>query len=108
LVKKFALQETGKQETVDKTVNGDDSIFRKLPNLTQPQDKTEYVAQNLVRHLGDPQSERFYQLVAAKIPEHVIHAALSEIKVDGAREPARLFTHKMKLYVLSQLKITVA
>ena len=108
LVKKRDLQETSLQETVDKTVNGEESIFRKLPNLKQPRDKTEYVAQNLMRHLNDPQSERFYRLIAAKIPEQVIHQALSEIKVDGAREPAKLFTYKMKLYALSRLKKTVA
>jgi hypothetical protein len=104
LVKKFDLQETSKQETVDKTVNGDESIFKKLPNLNQSRDKTQYVAHTILEQLGDEQSTRFYQLIAAKIPEVAIHQALSEIKVDGAREPAKLFTYKMKLYALSRLK----
>lgn len=108
LVKKRDLQETEQQETVDKTVNGEESIFRKLPTLSQLRDKTECVARSLLKQLDDPQSERFYHLVAGKVPEHVIHQALSEIKVDGAREPAKLFTHKMKLYALSRLKKTIA
>jgi hypothetical protein len=104
LVKKVDLQETRKQETVDKTVNGDVSIFKQLPTLDQSRDKTQYVAHTILQQLGDEQSTRFYQLIAAKVPEEVIHQALSEIKVDGAREPAKLFTYKMKLYALSRLK----
>jgi hypothetical protein len=42
--------------------------------------------------------------VATKIPETVIRTAIAEIKADGAREPAKLFTYKMKSYVLSRLK----
>ena len=108
LVKKSALQETSQQETVDKTVNGDESIFKKLPNLDHSRDKNQYVARFILEQLGDKQSAHFYQLIAAKVPEHVIHQALSEIKVDGAREPAKLFTYKMKVFALSQAKKGIA
>lgn len=108
LVKKFDLQETSKQETIDKTVNGDESIFKKLPHLDQSRDKTEYVSHAILEHLGDEQSTCFYQLIAAKVPEPVIHQALSEIKADGAREPAKLFTHKMKLYAIGRMKNAIA
>ncbi|MCC6457925.1 MAG: replication protein [Caldilineaceae bacterium] len=104
LVKKVDLQETKQQETVNKTVNGDGSIFKTLPNLGQSRDKTLYVAHAILEQLGDQQSAQFYQLIAAKVPEHVIYQALSQIKVDGAREPAKLFTHKMKLYAFSRVK----
>jgi phage replication O-like protein O len=92
------------QETEYKTVNGDQSIFKKLPNLDQPQAKTAYIAKVILDQLGDTQSERFYTLVAAKIPEPIIRQALAEVKADGADEPPKLFTHKMKLYVLGNSK----
>jgi hypothetical protein len=75
-----------------------------LPDLGEPPEKTAYVAQEMVKALGDEQSRRFYDLVAAKVPESVIRDALSAIRVDGARNPARLFTYKMKKYALMQRK----
>jgi hypothetical protein len=107
LVKKSSPQETVLQETVDKTVNGDNSLFKKLPSLKQPAEKTKFIAGSILEQLGDHQSARFYHLIAAKIPEHVIRQALSEIKADGARHPAKLFTHKMKLYALGTIKQTI-
>jgi hypothetical protein len=62
------------------------------------------MAQEMVNALGDEQSRKFYHLVAAKIPERVIRETLSEIKADGARNPARLFTYKMKQYALEARK----
>ena len=47
---------------------------------------------------------RFYELVAAKIPEEAIHRALAEVRADGADHPARLFTHKMKQEALKRQK----
>jgi len=41
-------------------------------------------------------------LVAAKIPEGVIRETLSQIKVDGAQNPAKLFTYKMQRYALDR------
>jgi len=58
------------------------------------------VAQHILNVLGDERSERFYKLVAAKIPEQVIREILSEIKVDGARDPAKVFVHRMKQYAM--------
>jgi hypothetical protein len=96
---KSDTQETDRQGTVYKTVNGDNSIFKKLPNLDQPAEQTQYVADFILEHLGDKQSARFYKLIAAKIPEHVIREILSAINADGARDPAKLFTYKIKQYV---------
>ena len=75
-----------------------------MPHLDQSRDKTEYVAHAILEHLGDEQSARFYHLIAGKVPEQVIRQALAEINVDGAREPAKLFTHKMKLYAIGRMK----
>ncbi|MCB0486092.1 MAG: replication protein [Flavobacteriaceae bacterium] len=103
-VSKSNPQETVLQETVYKTVNGDDSIFKKLPTIDQSQDKTEYVANHIMEELKDAHSERFYKLIAARIPEDIIRKAISEIKADGAEEPPKLFTYKMNKYTIERLK----
>jgi hypothetical protein len=105
--RKSVTQETDRQQTVDNTVNGvvkgeEGSSIRKLHDLDQPPEKTAYVAQFLLDELGDQQSEKFYRLVAAKIPESVIREALSAIRVDGAEHPAKLFTFKMQRYALGR------
>jgi hypothetical protein len=94
-----------KQQTVYNTVNGDErNPIKNLPNLDQPHEKTDYVAQHILDQLGDTRSKEFYKLVAAKVPETVIRETLSEIKADGAKHPAKVFTHRMKLYAIEQLK----
>ena len=92
------------QETVYKTVNGDESILKKLPVLDQPKDKSEYIAQFIMDELQDRHSERFYNLIASRVPEDVIRKALAEIRADGADSPPRLFTYKMHRYALDRLK----
>jgi hypothetical protein len=72
--------------------------------LGEPPEKTEYVAEQILKELGDKQSQRFYHLVAAKIPEGVIRETLAEVRVDGARDPARLFTYKIQRYALTRQK----
>ncbi|MBW7886489.1 MAG: helix-turn-helix domain-containing protein, partial [Caldilineaceae bacterium] len=54
----------------EKTVaNG---VFDSLPDLQQPKAKTAYVAEEILNQLKDRHSQRFYRLVAAKVPEHVV------------------------------------
>jgi len=106
--KNSPTQETVSQKPVDNTVNGvvkggAGSNIQKLLDLDQPTEKTAYVAQFLLDELGDQQSEKFYRLVAAKIPEAVIREALSAIRVDGAENPARLFTYKMQRYAFGRV-----
>jgi len=108
-VKKSNTQTTVLQTTVNNTVNGvvkggEKSTLQKLPNLGEPQEKTDYVAKQILKELGDKQSERFYHLVAAKIPEGIIRETLSEVRADGARDSARLFTYKMQRYALEKQK----
>jgi hypothetical protein len=108
--RKSVTQETDRQKTVNNTVNGvvkgrEGNNIQKLHDLDQAQEKTAYVAQFLLDELGDRQSEKFYRLVAAKIPEAVIREALSAIRVDGAENPAKLFTYKMQRYALGRREL---
>ena len=109
LVQKSDIQTTGEQTTVTNTVNGvvkggEKSTLQKLPDLEEPREKTEYIAEQILNELGDKQSQRFYHVVAAKISEGVIRETLSEVRVDGARDPARLFTYKIQRYALTKHK----
>lgn len=94
-------EENREENTVS---NGD---LKSLADLKQPFEKVEYVAQTILNQLGDTHSRKFYHLVAAKVPEAAIRIALAEVKADGAHSPARLFTHKMKLYALKQSKAAI-
>jgi len=105
--RKSVTQETVIQKTVDNTVNGvvkeaEIKSIQHLQDLDQPKEKTAYIAQYVLDELGDQQSRKFYTLVAAKIPETVIREAISAIKVDGAENPAKLFTYKMQRYALGR------
>lgn len=92
------------ERTIRKTVNGDEKkLLKFLKNLNQPKDKTEYIANYILSELGDDHSLNFYRLVAVKVPENIIRRTLSEIKVDGARSPAKVFTYRMQKYALKQL-----
>jgi hypothetical protein len=108
--KNYTTQETVIQETVNNTVNGvvkgeEESALRELPNMGEPTEKTAYVARDIIlKALGDEKSLKFYELVAAKIPEQVIRETLSEVRTDGARSPAKLFTYKIKRYALEAQK----
>jgi phage replication O-like protein O len=111
-VRKSDTQDTGIQDT-EKTVNVNGSLkrnakaaehapapdktdLRKLPDLPQPKEQTQLIAEEILRALGDTHSQAFYYLVAAKIPASVIHKTLSEIKHDGARRPEKVFAYRMK------------
>ena len=107
--KNYTLQETVTQQTVSNTVNGvvkgeEKRRLQQLKDLAQPHEQTAYVAHHILRALGDEKSRKFYELVAAKIPEGVIRETLSQIKVDGARDPAKLFTYRMQRYALAKQK----
>src|SRR5215217_104635 len=108
--KNYTTQDTVIQETVNNTVNGavkggmEKSVMQQLPDLGEPPEKTEYVAKQILKELGDEKSQKFYHLVAAKIPEGIIRETLSEVRTDGARDPARLFTYKIQRYALVRQK----
>ena len=99
------IEENREKNTVNGVVKGrEKSTLQKLPDLGEPPEKTDYVAKQILKELGDEQSQRFYHLVAAKIPEGVIRETLAEVRVDGARDPARLFTYKIQRYALAKQK----
>lgn len=85
------------------TVNGNNnpaSPLWHLPELGHAEDQVDLIATDILDQLGDRQSERFYRLVAQRVPEQVIYQALSEIKADGAQNPARVFTYRMNRYAI--------
>src|SRR5215475_12852579 len=103
----FCLDHWNKKiNTVNGVVKGGDkSSLPKLPDLGDPPEKTEYIARHVIlKALGDEKSAKFYELVAAKIPEQVIRETLAEVKADGARSPAKLFTYKIQRYALEGQK----
>jgi hypothetical protein len=105
-IKKISIDKKINTNTVNGVVKGGEkSSLHKLPDLGDPPEKTAYIAKHVIlQALGDEKSSRFYELVAAKIPEQVIREVLSEVRVDGARDPARLFTHKVQRYALTRQK----
>jgi hypothetical protein len=100
------IEENREKNTVNGVVKGGrKSVLQHLPDMGDSPEKTAYIAKHVIlQALGDEQSLRFYELVAAKIPEQVIREALSEVRVDGARNPAKLFTYKIQRYAVGQHK----
>ena len=105
-IRNISIDKKINTNTVNGVVKGgmEKSVVQQLPNLGDPPEKTEYVAKQILKELGDEKSQRFYHLVAAKIPEGVIRETLSEVRADGARDPARLFTYKIQRYALVKQK----
>src|SRR3990170_2672346 len=89
---------------IENTVNGIE-LLKKMPNNGDPEKKIDYVAGFLIEKLGDRKSEKFYRLVAAKLPEDTIRRYISEIEKDGgAKNPAKVFTNRVKLYAIGEMK----
>jgi hypothetical protein len=105
-IKKISINKKINTNTVNGVVKGGEkSVLRELPDLGDPPEKTAYIVHDVILPvLGDEQSRKFYELVAAKIPEGVVRETLSEVRVDGARDPARLFTYKIQRYALTRQK----
>jgi hypothetical protein len=99
-------EENKEKNTVNGVVKGGGkNVLQKLPDLGDPPEKAAYIAKDIIlKALGDEKSSRFYELVAAKIPEQVIREMLAEVRVDGARSPAKLFTYKIQRYALTKQK----
>jgi hypothetical protein len=100
------IEDNREENTVNGVVKGlGKSALRELPDVGEPTEKTAYIARGIIlKALGDEKSLKFYELVAAKIPEQVIRETLSEVRADGARSPAKLFTYKIKRYALEAQK----
>jgi hypothetical protein len=105
-IKNISIDKKINTNTVNGVVKGGEkSALQQLPNIGDPPEKTEYIARDVIlQALGDEKSVKFYELVAAKIPEAVIRETLAEVRVDGARDPARLFTYKIQRYALTRQK----
>jgi len=103
-IKNISINKKININTVNGVVKGGGkSVLQQLPDLGDPPEKIEYIARDIIlKTLGDEKSSRFYELVAAKIPESVIREVLSEVRADGARDPAKLFTYKIQRYALTK------
>jgi hypothetical protein len=92
-----------KEEGSGDRVEAPKTDLRKLPDLEQDKAKTESLAQDLVKQLGDRKSFAFYYLVASKIPEQEIYTVLSSIKQSGAKFPPKVFSTRMKEYAAKKM-----
>ena len=77
--------------------------LKALPDLDEEEAATKLMTDDILAEFGDHKSNKFYYLVASKVPHNVIFQALSEIKADGAKHPARVFTYRMKQYATERL-----
>lgn len=80
--------------------------MKDLPDLEQPEEKTQFVAGEILKELGDDHSANFYRLVARKVPERIIRGALAEIRIDGANDPPRVFTYRMSRFASEQAMVS--
>jgi hypothetical protein len=105
-IKNISINKKINTNTVNGVVKGGEkSSLPKLPDVGDPPEKTAYIARDIIlKALGDEKSLKFYELVAAKVPEQVILETLAEVRADGARSPAKLFTYKMQRYALEKQK----
>jgi hypothetical protein len=87
----------GKNNYKTVTQNG---FFSKLPKHITDDSHINYLVEEILKVVNDPHSKKFYSLIASRIPENNIRQVLSEMKADGANNPAKLFTWKMKRFAL--------
>lgn len=95
--------ELEQEEEQDNTVSIEKTVLKKLPDITEDKDYITYLADDISKALGDTHSGKFFKLVAAKVPEKVIRETLSEIKTDGAKNPAKVFTYRMNRYAIGHI-----
>ena len=86
---------------INNTVNGCKTIIKKLPDVAIPKEQRDFIKDEILKALGDDQSEKFYKLVASKVPEVIIRTTLAEVREAGVENPARLFTHKTQKWALT-------
>lgn len=78
-------------------------ILQKLPLLKVDKEYKDYLIEEILKVTNHNDSRKFYEVVTSKIPEDKIRIALSEIKTDGADNPAKLFNWKIQRVALSML-----
>lgn len=91
-----------KEEDINNTVTKRNGFLTKLPRITKDKEYIDYLVDLILEVTQDKHSRVFYEQVAAKITEQQIRQALSEIKADGANNPAALFTYKIQRLTLGQ------
>src|SRR5437763_2538271 len=60
-IKNISINKKINSNTVNGVVKGGEkSVLQKLPDLEEPPEKTEYIAEQILNELGDKQSQRIY------------------------------------------------
>lgn len=77
------------------TVNG---VLQQMPDVTTQKEQQELISKDILKELKDKQSEKFYNLVASKIPEGKIRQFLAEVRQDKPSSPPKVFTFKVMKY----------
>lgn len=95
---KVSLELELEQEVEQELEVRGNGFLQKLPDLRLPKDQIVYIKEDILKQLGDKHSERFYKLVASKVPENVIREKLAEVKQDKPKNPASTFTYKIMKY----------
>ncbi len=79
------------------TVNRSNNPIEALPKLDQDEREQHATVAYILDGLGagERKSEKFFFLIASRIPRKIIETHLSGILHDGAKNPAALFTYRM-------------
>ena len=90
----------------NKTVNRSNNPIEALPKLDQDEKEQRASATYILDGLGakEQKSEKFFHLVASRIPRKIIETHLSGILYDEAKNPGALFTYRMTKYARERLE----
>lgn len=89
---------------INNTISANGNL-RKLQDSTTNKDLINVLEEYLVQHFHDESSRSYFRLVASKIPESIFRTWLSEIKVDGAQNPIKVFIYRAEKYAQAHLQI---
>lgn len=101
---RLPINKNDNNEKIEKTVTNGNGFVFKLPILVTDKDYICYLVKDILKVTIQDKDRNYFELVASRIPEAQIRQALSEIKVDGANHPAKLFTYKMEKLAFSMVK----
>lgn len=98
--------ENPSEKQQEDTVNRSKNPIEALPTLDQDEREQHATVAYILDGLGaqEHKSEKFFLLVASRIPRKIIETHLSGILYDGAKNPGALFTYRMTKYARETLE----